>query len=366
MASDDSVGRLAGGIARDLEQLLTAILSHGETLGDYLSPEDPRANEVAAIRRAAERACTLTDQLFAFGRMRATRPKVVDVNAILSRARYTIERMVGDRIGIELRLASDARPVRVDGETLQQLLYSVVLSAREAMPDGGALAIATTNVVIVPGDMRTADVDAGEYLELSVTDSRAVDSSVQPSLFERRRDAFATEDGGGPDLAIVCGLIEQSGGHIETAGEASDAAGSRFAVLMPAAEDGALHAVERRGRQRGTDTVLVAADDPNVQALIMAVLRRRGYGALGAPDAWQALRFAGEHDDDIDLLITTATMSGRVIADAFCAARPETGVLSACRPRTRMRSAASRSSRTKRCSPSRSRRTRWRAKCAGC
>jgi two-component system, cell cycle sensor histidine kinase and response regulator CckA len=327
MTSDHSIERPAGGIARDFEQLLTAIIGHAETLGDYLSPGDPRAGEVAAIREAAERACRLTDRLFAVGRTAAPRPKVADLNAIVSGARYTIERIVGERIALELRLAAAARPVRVDDRTVQQLFYSLALSAREAMPGGGVLAIATTNVTISPGDARTRELDAGEYVELSVTGGRApADASEPASLFARRRETLATRDCG-PDLASVRGLIEQSGGHIEMTRGVSDAIGSRFAVLLPAAADGALHAVERRRRARGSATVLVAGDDPNVQALIMAVLRRRGYGVLGALDAGLALSLAGEHDRDIDLLITTTTMNGRIVADAFRGARSERHVL---------------------------------------
>jgi DNA-binding response OmpR family regulator len=125
----------------------------------------------------------------------------------------------------------------------------------------------------------------------------------------------------------VHGLIRQSGGLVEVESPASGATGSRFVVLLPVAEDDLAPPVDRGGKRRGTDTILVAADDPNVQALIMAVLRRRGYGVLGAHDAWQSLRLASEHDDEIDLLITTTTMNGRVIADVVRGVRPETRVL---------------------------------------
>src|SRR5262245_10114752 len=328
MAKDDVVEQLAGGIARDFEQLLSAIIGHAETLGEVLSPGDPRASEVASIRQAAERACSLTEHLFAFSRTRAPRPKVADPNAIVSRARYTVERIVGDPIRLELRLMNDVRPVRVDAETLQQLFYNLALSVRETMPDAGVLTIATRNVSIAPGDVRARDVEPGDYVELSVMDSYPpVGSSVQPYLFEPGDEASGLQRGDGLDLAILRALIEQSGGHIERSRDMGEAAGARFTVLLPAAEEEALHAIDRRGKGRGADTVLVAADDPNVQALIMAVLRRRGYGVLGAQDAWQALRIANDHDDDIDLLITTTTLNGRVIADAFRGARPETLVL---------------------------------------
>src|SRR5262249_42210301 len=194
MAKDESVERRAGGIARDFEQLLTAIIDHAETLGEYLSPGDPRATEVASIRQAAERACSLTEQLFAFSRTRAPRPKVADPNAIISRARYTVERMVGDRVRLELRLTGSTRPVRVDAETLQQLLYNLALSAHQAMPDGGVLAIATKNVSVAAGDARTREVEPGDYVEVSVTDGdAALGGTVQPYLFEPGDEASALQ-----------------------------------------------------------------------------------------------------------------------------------------------------------------------------
>src|SRR5262249_3834670 len=307
MATDDTVERRSGGIASDFEQLLTAIISHAETLGEYLSPGDPRAVQVAAIRQAAERACSLTEQLFAFSRTRAPRPRVVDPNAIVGRARYTIERMLGDQVSLDVRLGGDVRPVHADGETLQQLLYNLALSVRDAMPDGGVLAIATANVTIAPDDDRTRDVAAGEYVELSVSDRGGVaDAAVQPYLFEPADEAPVHRRVRALGLAVARELIERGGGHV-VASRASDTSGSQFGVLLPAAEDGWLPPLDGRGKRRGTDTVLVAAEDPTVQALIAAVLRRRGYGVLGAPDALQALRLANEHEDEIHLLITTTT-----------------------------------------------------------
>ena len=189
MAKKNTVERLAGGIGRDFDQLLTTIIGRAETLGEYLSAGDPRANDVAAIRQAAERAFGLTQQLLAFSRTRGLRPKVVDVNAIVGRARFTLQRIAGERIRIDMRLAADAHRVRIDAEPLQQIVYNLALSARDAMPDGGVLTIATGNVSVAPDDARASEVEPGQYLELSMTDTGApIDSAVQPSLFERSGD----------------------------------------------------------------------------------------------------------------------------------------------------------------------------------
>ena len=329
MAKKDTVERLAGGIASDFDQFLTTIIGHAETLGEYLSPGDPRAGDVAAIRDAAERAFGLTQQLLAFSRTRRLRPKVADLNAIIGRSRYTLQRVVGDHIRVEVHLAPEARRVRVDGEQLQQILFNLAVSARDAMPDGGLLAIATANVSVAGDDPRAAEVAPGDYLELSISDTgMPLDSAVQPCLFDEFGAATLRHRGGGLAIALVYGIVEQSGGSITVDSPVDHTTGTRFIVLLPAVEDSSAAAVDQRGaKSTGSETVLVAADDPTVQGLIVAVLRRRGYGVLDASDAWQALRLATGHGDTIELLVTTATSNGRVIADAFRATRPETRVL---------------------------------------
>jgi two-component system, cell cycle sensor histidine kinase and response regulator CckA len=326
---NNTVERLAGAIARDFDQLLTTIVGRADRLGEFLSPGDPRAVEVAAIRQAAEHACELTQQLLTFSRTRALRPRVVDLNAMIGRARYTLQRAVGDHIRVEFSLAADARRVHLDAEHLQQILYNLTLSARDAMPDGGLLGISTRNVLLAPADAQARDLEPGEYVTLSVTDSGApIDSSVQPHLFEPFSDgAVQRRGGGGLGLAIVEGVVKESGGRVEIESPVTHSGGTRFVVLLPAADEGASPSVDGDRQSSGRETIVVAADDPNLQALIVAVLRRRGYGVLGAPDRSNALRLANSHEDEIGLLITTTTADGRLIGDGFRVARPETRVL---------------------------------------
>src|SRR3954454_11446021 len=327
MPKKNTVERLAGGVARDFDQFLTTIIGHAETLGEYLSPGDPRAGDVAAIRHAAERAVGLTEQLLAFSRTRGLRPTVADLNAIIGRSRYTVQRVVGDQIRLETHLAADVHRVRGDGEQLQQIIVNLALSARDAMPDGGLLTIATANVSVAGDDPRAAEIAPGDYVELSISDTgMPIDSAVQPSLFGEF-DGASERCRGGLGVALVYGVVEQSGGVITINSSGDRPTGRRFIVLLPAVEDSVATVGEPRGKSTGNETVLVAADDPTVQGLIVAVLRRRGYAVLGAPDPWQALRLATGHGDSIELLVTTATSNGRLIADAFRATRPETRVL---------------------------------------
>jgi two-component system, cell cycle sensor histidine kinase and response regulator CckA len=190
MPNKDTVERLAGGIARDFDQFLTTIIGHAETLGEYLSPGDPRTADVAAIRHAAERAFGLTQQLLAFSRTRGLRPRVADLNAIIGRSRSTLQRVVGDQIRLDIRLAPDAHRVRVAGEQLQQIVFNLALTARDAMPDGGLLVISTANVSVAGDDPRTAEVAPGDYIELSISDTGTpIDTAVQPYLFGEFDDA---------------------------------------------------------------------------------------------------------------------------------------------------------------------------------
>ena len=328
MPKNDTVERLAGGIARDFDQLLATIIGHAERLGEYLSPGDPRAEDVAAIRRAGERAFGLTQQLLAFSRTRGLRPRFADPNAIVARSRYTLQRVVGDQVRLDIHLAPDAHRVRVDGEQLQQIVLNLALTARDAMPGGGVLAIATANVSVGADDPRAGEAGPGDYLELSVSDTGApADSAIQPYLFDGIDDAPQQQPGAGLGMALVYGVVEQSGGCIRIDSPVGRTSGTRVAVLLPAVEDSAAAAVEQQGKGDGSETVLVAADDITVQGLIVAVLRRRGYAVLDARDGWQALQFATGHRESIELLVTTATTNGRVVADAFRATRPETRVL---------------------------------------
>jgi CheY-like chemotaxis protein len=330
MAKNETVERLAGGIAHDFDLLLTAIVGHAETLSDYLSPGDPRALQVAAIRQAAERASRLTQQLLAFSRTQTLQPTVLDLNAVIERARHGLRRVLGDPILLHTQPADRLWSVRADPAQLEQILHNLALNARDGMPGGGAVTITTANVSMGEADARVRDMEPGDYVELSMTDTGAeIDSSVQPHLFEPFFPATHRPRGTGLRLAMVYGVVKQSGGHITVESPSSaDRRGSRFAVYLPATREQAPHArADRRlEAEQRSETVLLLGDDRNVRAFIGDVLRRRGYRLLLAKDAWHALRVAEEHDSAIDLLITTGA-NGVVIADALRERRPSTRVL---------------------------------------
>jgi two-component system cell cycle sensor histidine kinase/response regulator CckA len=330
MPNNDTVERLAGGIAHDFDVLLKAIVAHAESLSDHLSPGDPRAVKVAAIRQAAERASGLTRQLLAFSRTLALRPTVVNVNDVVERSRHTLGRIVGGDIVLETRPADGLWPIRADVEQIEQILHNLVLSARDAMPNGGALTIATANARVKAADARVREMEPGDYVELSVTDTGIeIDTSVQAHLFEPFLASNARARGTGLGLAMVYGAVKQNGGYIIVESPfGDDGRGTRFTVYVPATVEvaDAERTVDGVDADHQSQTVLLLGDDRNVDAFIGDVLRRRGYRLLMATDAWHALRVAEEHGAPIDLLITTGK-HGALVADALRERRSSTRVL---------------------------------------
>lgn len=312
MATHDAVERLAGGIAHDFDLLLTSIIDHADTLSDCLSPGDPRATEVAAIRRAAEQASALTRELLAFSRTQTLRPAAVDINQAIARASHSLRRLLGGRIALHIEPGPAVPPVSADPAQLDQILYQLALKARGAMPGGGAVTIATATAHVAPAEARISDIEPGDYVALSVTDTGAeIGPLAQQHLFEPFFPATAHEPATGLGLAIVYGAVKQSGGDVKVESPlGADGRGSRFTVLLPAAR-GASRAAAPEG-----DTVLLVGGNRDVQSFIGDVLRRRGYQLLRADDAREAVRVADTHALQIRLLIT-AGVSGVGAANAI-------------------------------------------------
>jgi CheY-like chemotaxis protein len=309
MANRDTVELLAGGIAQDFDALLNAIVGHADTLTDCLSPGDPRTAHVAAIRRAAEQAAALTQQLLAFSRTQSQQPAVLNLNTIIEGARPTLQRLVGPEIRLDVRPASGLSSVRADAEQLEQILRHLAMNARDAMPDGGVLTMSTANVCLDEASAAHREVAPGEYVELSVTDTGVgIAAGMQPRLFEPFFTTKPRARGTGLGLAMVHGVVTQSRGHISV--ESAVGRGARFAIYLPATlETPAARIWPDRGAKagRGSETVLLMGDDLAVQEFIGDVLRRRGYQLLMAHDASDALRLAGDREVAVDLLLIAGT-----------------------------------------------------------
>jgi signal transduction histidine kinase len=330
----EAVGQLAGGIAHDFNNLLTAILGNTQLLLRDLPPGDSKRSDVEEIRKASERAASLTRQLLAYSRRQMLQPEVLDLNVVVAEMDRLLRRLIGENIALATVLAPDLGRVRADPNQIEQVLVNLAVNARDAMADsgGGKLTIETANADL--GDEFTQahlGSKAGPYAMLAVTDTgTGMDATVRAHLFEPFFTTKEVGKGTGLGLATVYGIVKQSDGYISVYSEPGH--GSSFKIYLPRL--GSLPRTSppalKSGVGRGTETVLVVEDEPSVLALSRRALEAQGYVVLAASDATTALRLVERHGGTIHLLLTDVVMpgmSGRDLADQLAARRPGTRVL---------------------------------------
>jgi len=220
----EAMGRLAGGVAHDFNNVLTAITGYGDLLlARPRLPEDARS-EVAEIKRAAQRAAALARQLLAFGRKQTLEPRVLALNEVVREIEAMLTRLIGEHIELRTTLADELGPVRVDPGQIEQVIVNLVLNARDAMPEGGTLTLATENVEL--------DIPC---VKLSVTDTgKGMDDQTAARIFEPFFTTKEAEKGTGLGLATVYGIVEQSGGHVDVWSRPGE--GAVFTVVLPRAD----------------------------------------------------------------------------------------------------------------------------------
>jgi PAS domain S-box-containing protein len=330
----EAVGQLAGGIAHDFNNLLTAILGSTELLLASTDPDDVRRDDVQEIGRAAHRASALVRQLLAFSRKQVMQPRLVNLNTIVGEMGGMLRRLVGERINLRIDLDPALGDVTADPGQIEQVIANLGVNARDAMPEGGTLTIATANVS--RGGMAGASDDGlpgGPLVVLSVKDTgMGMDEHVLAHLFE---PFFTTKElgrGTGLGLATVYGIVRQSGGQIQVSSRPGD--GSTFTVYLPRMDSHVRSGVALAGAPEpvpgGTETVLVVEDEEAVRHLVCRVLRAKGYRVLEAPHAEAALLLAGTTRTPIDLLLTDMVMpgmGGSALAAELTASRPSLRVL---------------------------------------
>ncbi len=315
----EAVGQLAGGVAHDFNNMLTAISGHTELLLAETREGTEAWSDLREIRRAAERAASLTRQLLAFSRKQVLQPRVLDLNAVVCETRRMLDRLIGE--DVEMVVACDTAPamVRADPGQVEQVLMNLVVNARDAMPTGGVLRITTERVSIPAPGIAPGQVPPGSYVRLSVADTgTGMPQHVLARIFE---PFFTTKEvgrGTGLGLSTVYGITRQSGGHVWAESEMDE--GSTFHVYLPRVDtpaDASL-AVRRGGDGTGGgETVLVVEDDEAVRALATRILTRRGYRVMAAMDAAGALEMLDGRP--VDLILTDVVlprMSGAELSRA--------------------------------------------------
>jgi signal transduction histidine kinase/CheY-like chemotaxis protein len=307
----EAVGRLAGGIAHDFNNLLAVIMGHSDLIKNVLRKGDGLAHDVEQIRRASERAASLTRQLLAFSRRQFLQPQVIDVNTLVGNLATMLRRLIGEDIPLELRLDPAAGRVSVDPGQLEQVVMNLTVNARDAMPQGGQLTLETG-----PAMLDQAFVTAhpgsstGAHVRLSIRDNGCgMSPDVLSHLFE---PFFTTKEPGrgtGLGLSTVYGIVKQHRGYIDVQSEPGQ--GSIFAVYLPRVD--AKPAPERTAaRERlmpgGRGTVLFVEDEVALRNLMHRVLAKGGYTVLAAGDGLEALALVEGHPGRIDLVVTDVVM----------------------------------------------------------
>ena len=319
----EALGRLAGGIAHDFNNILTAISGYSRMLLEALPADTSIHAGAAHIERAAARAATLTQQLLVFGRQQVKAPVVVDLNAAVRNLLAMMRRLIDEDVQLETSLADGAGAVEIDPAQLEQVILNLTLNARDAMPNGGRLHIATA--------AEQSD-DGAPLARLTVQDSGVgIDAETRARIFEPFFTTKEVGKGTGLGLATVYGIVTQLGGRICVKSERGQ--GARFDVLLPRSGRPPTSAIAASSvplvRGNG-QTLLVVEDDPSVRELVQLVLLTAGYVILAASDGEEALRVVTAHEGAVALLVTDIVMprrNGRSLAEELRASHPELRVL---------------------------------------
>jgi signal transduction histidine kinase/HAMP domain-containing protein/ActR/RegA family two-component response regulator len=306
----DSIGQLAGGVAHDFNNILTAILGNLEACRGDLRPGDPMEAALAEAEQAARRAADLTKQLLTFARHQLVETRLVDVNALTRDADRMLRRLLGASIEIHTHLAPSVRPVRLGAGQFEQVLMNLAVNARDAMPDGGTITIRSRDLHLGAAETEgRPGLAAGDYVELTVTDTGA---GMPRETLERVFEPFFTTkglgEGTGLGLAVCYGIVRQAGGDITVA--SAPGRGTTFTIRIPAAPGVAepMSEVSQMIASGGSETLLVVEDERMIRDLVVRALRARGYQVLQAADGKEALEVAAAHGGEIDLLLSDVVM----------------------------------------------------------
>ncbi|MEI8243341.1 MAG: PocR ligand-binding domain-containing protein [bacterium] len=325
----DSVGRLAGGVAHDFNNMLQVILGHVEMAMEQVSPASPLQSDLAEIQKAAEHSADLTRRLLAFGRKQMIVPSVLNLNETVGGVLVMLRRLIGEEINLVWRPAAELWSVKVDSSQVEQILTNLCVNARDAISGGGTITVETGNRALDEEDCAAqATLTPGDYVLLSVSDSGCgMDAETKTHLFE---PFYTTKDvgkGSGLGLAMVYGIVKQNSGFVSVDSEPGH--GSTFSIFLARHQgppDPERLEKETGPLARGCETILLVEDESTTLKMATALLTKQGYTVLATNSAAEALRLAGTHDGEIHLLVTDVIMpemNGRILAQKLQAIRPQ-------------------------------------------
>jgi PAS domain S-box-containing protein len=329
----EAIGRLAGGVAHDFNNILTVITGRAHMLLTRLKPGEPMHRDVELIQKTSQRAVALTSQLLAFSRKQVVQPRIVDLGPLVAELAPMLQRMIGEDVELSVGPVEGSGRVKVDPSQMQQVLMNLTVNARDAMPGGGRITVSIRDVDVDEATaVGQANLPPGAYVTLAVSDTgTGMSAETAAHIFE---PFFTTKDQGkgtGLGLSTVYGIVEQSRGRIEVQSELGR--GATFTIYLPRAAEplapGPPAEAVRRLRTTAR-TVLVVDDEPEVLDLATEILRRVGYSVLEAPNGAAALEVAARHPGEIHLLVTDMVMpgmSGRDLAERMRALRASLRVL---------------------------------------
>ena len=329
----EAVGRLAGGVAHDFNNILMVINGYAQLVLRRLSPRHPLRQNLNEIRKAGERAASLTGQLLAFSRRQILVPRILDLNKVVADTKEMLRRVIGEDVELVIRQGHKLAKVLADPDQIAEVLVNLAVNARDAMPGGGRLTIETGNV-----DLREAETGdlpgaaPGPYVMLAVSDTGVgMSKEVMEHMFEPFFTTRERGKGTGLGLSTVYGIVKQSGGYVRAQSEPGQ--GSAFRIYLPCARVGSGKPAARSAKARlakGRETVLVVEDELAVRQVVAATLRSCGYKVLEAGSGEEAMRRLRRHEGPLHLLLTDLVMprmNGRKVADSVRTLYPEVKVV---------------------------------------
>ncbi len=328
----DSIGRLAGGVAHDFNNIIMAIIGNAELALEALPSDNMTRTDIEEILRSSQRAAALTQQLLTFARRQQVHPRVVKLNELILNLNRMMQRLIGENISLKTEMAPDLWSVKADPSQIEQVIVNMVVNARDAMPRGGTLTIRTLNTTFdAPASTRYQEMPPGEYVKILIQDTgTGIPDDVKQHIFEPFFTTKARGKGTGIGLATCFGIIKQNGGYIRF--ESETGKGTTFRICFPRCREAPQVLKEEPLPQgwHGTETILLAEDDKTLRQVVARALTNHGYKVLEAGNGKEALDVAANYPGDINLLLSDVIMpemNGPTLAENLIKIRPSLKVI---------------------------------------